>query len=118
MNEMMTIEVRDMRVYGGHGVHDEEALAGNEFLVSVSVSFEPEGKVSSLSQTVDYVKLAEIIRAEMKERKLLLESLAQNIANAARDSFGNTKQVSVNIRKLTPPIANFTGTVGVIYTSN
>jgi 7,8-dihydroneopterin aldolase/epimerase/oxygenase len=118
MNELMTIEVKDMRVYGGHGVHREEALAGNEFLVSVSVSFEPEGKISSLSQTVDYVKLTEIIKTEMKERKQLLESLAQNIAAAARESFANTKKVSVNIRKLTPPIANFTGTVGVIYTSN
>jgi dihydroneopterin aldolase len=118
MKELMTIEVKDMRVYGGHGVHDEEALAGNEFLVSVSVSFQPEGSISSLSQTVDYVKLTEIIRKEMKERKQLLESLAQNIATEARAAFGNTKHVSVNIRKLTPPISNFTGTVGVIYTSN
>ena len=116
--ELMTIEVKDMRIFGGHGVHEEEAVAGNEFLVSVSVSFQPEGKISSLSQTVDYVKLTEIIRKEMKERKQLLESLAQNIAAEARSAFGNTKQVSVNIRKLTPPIANFTGTVGVIYTSN
>jgi 7,8-dihydroneopterin aldolase/epimerase/oxygenase len=118
MNELMTIEVKDMRIYAGHGVHDEEALAGNEFLVSVSVSLQPDGRISSLSETVDYVKLTEIIRTEMKERRQLLESIAQNIASAIRSAFRNTKEVSVNIRKLTPPISNFTGTVGVNYTSN
>jgi 7,8-dihydroneopterin aldolase/epimerase/oxygenase len=118
MKELTTIEVKDMRIYAGHGVHSEEALAGNEFLVSVSVSFEPEGKISSLSETVDYVKLSEIIKKEMKERKKLLETLAQNITEATRSAFGNIKKISVNIQKLAPPIANFTGTVGVSYTSN
>jgi 7,8-dihydroneopterin aldolase/epimerase/oxygenase len=118
MDELMTIEVKDMRVFAGHGVHSEEAVAGNEFLVSVSVSFQPDGKINSLAGTVDYVKVAEIIRTEMKERKHLLETLAQNIAASLRSTFSNVKKVTVNIQKLTPPINNFSGVVGVTYTSN
>lgn len=117
MEELMTIEVKDMRVFAGHGVHSGEAVTGNEFLVSVSVSFHPGGKISSLSGTVDYVKLTEIIREEMNSRKELLETLAQNIAANIRSTFGHSRKVTVHIIKLTAPITNFTGTVGVTYTS-
>lgn len=117
MDESMTIEVKDMRVFAGHGVQAGESLAGNEFLVSVSVSFDPGGKINSLSGTVDYVKLTEIIREEMNGRKELLETLAQQIAASIRSTFGHARRITVHIRKLTAPITNFSGSVGVTYTS-
>lgn len=115
--ELMTIEVQGMRVFAGHGVHDEESLSGNEFEISASVSFVPEGKITSLSHTIDYVKLSEILKAEMKARKQLLETIAGEIAEKIRITFPIVTKVSVNIKKLTPPIANFTGAVGVTYSS-
>src|SRR5687767_11625001 len=113
----MTVEITGMRVFAGHGVHEEESLSGNEFELSAAVTFSAAGKITSLNQTVDYVRLSEIMKSEMKARKQLLETIAMEIAEKIRSTFSQVTKVTVNIKKLTPPIANFTGAVGVTYTS-
>jgi 7,8-dihydroneopterin aldolase/epimerase/oxygenase len=117
MNAEVTVEVTGMRVFAGHGLYEEEGMTGNEFELSASVSYETSGTLQSIDQTVDYVKICGIMKEEMKERKHLLETIAQQIAYRIRSSFEKVNKVSVSIKKLTPPIANFTGTVGVTYRS-
>jgi 7,8-dihydroneopterin aldolase/epimerase/oxygenase len=117
MTGVMTVEVTGMRVFAGHGLHNEEELTGNEFELSASVSYLTSSPVDSISQTIDYVKICGIMKEEMRERKKLLETIAQQIAVRIKSAFGEVTTVTVTVKKLTPPIANFTGVVGVTYTS-
>jgi 7,8-dihydroneopterin aldolase/epimerase/oxygenase len=118
MNGVMTVEVTGMRVFAGHGLHNEEELTGNEFELSAFISYQTSEPVNSITQTIDYVKVCEIMKEEMKERKQLLETIAQQIAVRIKSTFENLVRVTVSVKKLTPPIANFTGAVGVTYTSD
>jgi dihydroneopterin aldolase len=52
----------------------------------------------------------------MKDRKSLLETLAEDIIEALHQQFGFVDCVTITVRKLHPPIAHFTGSVGVTLT--
>ncbi len=113
---MMTIHLNKMIFFSGHGMHGEEAVTGNNFQLDVSFSYFPEGRVVSIEQTVNYATAYEVINRIMKGREALLETLAQDIANAIHELDGRIKEISVCIIKLNPPIAYFSGQVGVTYT--
>jgi 7,8-dihydroneopterin aldolase/epimerase/oxygenase len=115
MKNLMTIEVKGFRLFAAHGLHDEEAMTGNEFEVNASVSFIPTDTITSISGTIDYTRISNLIKEEMKKRKQLLETVAQEIASKLKQAFPQIVNLSISIKKLTPPIANFNGTVGVTY---
>ncbi len=113
---MMTIHLNNMNFYSGHGLHGEEAVTGNTFQLDVSFSYIPEGRVVSIDQTINYAAVYEVVSRIMRGREDLLETLAQDIAAAVHDLDNRIREVSVKIMKLNPPIAYFSGQVGVTYT--
>lgn len=113
---MFTIHLNNLRFHGRHGVHAEETIVGNNFELSVSVSFEEEGEIQGLPDTVNYVELHRIIKNRFEKPVKLLETLAQDICNEIKNFDGRIKRINISINKLNPPIPNFTGTVGVSVT--
>lgn len=113
---MMTIHLNNMNFYSGHGLHGEESVTGNNFQLDVSFCYIPEGRIVSIDQTVNYATAFEVISRIMKGREDLLETLAQDIAAAVHGLDNRIREVSVRIMKLNPPIAYFSGQVGVTYT--
>jgi len=112
---MITVELRQVRFFAYHGLHPEEKKTGNEFEITLSVSYEPEHDIiSDIHSTINYVRLYELVQAEMRTPVDLLETLAANIAGSVKSAFPQTKNILVSITKLNPPIAGFFGKVKVI----
>lgn len=113
----MTVELKGLRFFAEHGMYAEERKVGNEFEVDVSVDYKaPKKTITSIEETVNYVEIYRIVEEEFKERKLLLETCAMNICDKVQQVFAGIKHVSISIKKVNPPITNFTGYVGITYT--
>lgn len=113
----MTVELKSLRFIGTHGLYDEEKKVGNEFEVDLSISFAAqEEPITELSETVNYVEVYQIVATEMAEPKHLLETSAMRICNKLQQVFAGITEATVAIKKLTPPITGFSGSVGVRYT--
>ena len=116
MNETMTITLNDLRFYGYHGLYPEEKITGNEFLVDAEVTFQPAADIiSEISSTINYAEIYQLIKSMMEIPTPLLETLAMEIAESIHLKFSPITQISIHIRKMHPPMANFQGNVGVRY---
>ncbi len=113
---MFTIHLNNCRFYAYHGLHKEEAVVGAAFEVNLSASFAVDSKVNSMKQTVNYVDIFEMVKKHFDKPRQLLETLAQEIVDDVYQLDPRVSNVEIRITKLNPPIANFTGTVGVSYT--
>jgi len=110
------IELKQLRFFADHGVYPEEMKVGNEFEVDVCVSCRaPKKTVTSIDQTINYVEVYRIVQEEFTKRRQLLETLAMDMADKIAAQFEEIEQVSITIRKLNPPITNFSGMVSVSY---
>ncbi len=117
MTGYMTVELRGLRFFGEHGMYAEEKKVGNEFEVDVLITYKaPEKPITAINDTVNYVEVYRIVEAELLDRKQLLETCAMRICDDLVPIFPRIQKAYVSIRKTTPPITNFTGSVGVSYT--
>ena len=116
MTDLVTICLNNVRFRAYHGMHLEERQKGNDFVVNMQASFQSNvGTIISLDDTIDYAALFDIINTTMQKPVDLLETLVQNIANAAHQKFPQLKEVTVSIEKLNPPIDKFSGSAAVKY---
>ena len=110
----MTIELKDIHFFAYHGLYAEEQKTGNEFKVTLSVVYTPSSNViTSLHSIVNYSHLYRLLKTEMQKPRGLLETFVMELAEVIYSSFPFIKKVEVSITKLQPPIAGFTGNVGV-----
>jgi len=114
-----TIELKSLRFFAEHGMYQEEMLVGNDFEVDLSIGTRaPKKIVTSVEQTVNYVEVYRIVQEVFAVRKLLLETCAMEIAERVEEAFTDIESIEVCIRKLNPPITNFSGSVAVTYSKN
>ena len=116
MSVSMTIELKGLRFHAWHGWHEEESKTGNDFEVDASLTYVPAGITTAIEQTLNYVQVYEIIKSRMEQRQLLLETLVEQIASDFETAFPALVKTVISLKKLTAPIPNFSGTVGVSYT--
>jgi dihydroneopterin aldolase len=111
-----TIQLHGLRFFAAHGLYAEEALAENEFEVHISLVMKaPKTTVLRLEETINYAEVYRITKEIFSVRKDLLETLAMEIAEELKRQFPAIKKASIQVRKLHPPIASFTGSVSVTY---
>jgi len=110
---MLTIHLKDIECFAFHGVHPEERITGNHFLVNMDVACLTSGDIHELGETVDYSSVYEIIRRRMEEPRPLLEEVAQDISREVAALSHNVKKTSITIIKKNPPIGGFEGRVGI-----
>jgi 7,8-dihydroneopterin aldolase/epimerase/oxygenase len=115
---MFSIKVNNLKLFGYHGVHKEEAIVGGQFLINLSVDFEENAIVEKLEQTLNYVRLVEIVKEIFATRCELLETLSQKIALKIETENNFIKNINISIEKLNAPISNFTGKVSVHYSKS
>ena len=104
----VTIEVDRVRLYAFHGVSTQEQTVGNEFEVSVAVSYPPSviAAVSDgLDDTISYAEIVDIIKKEMKIPSQLLEHVAGRIAGALLTRWPAIASGYVKVSKIAPPIS-------------
>jgi dihydroneopterin aldolase len=112
---LITIHLNKLAFFAHHGLHDEEAVTGTNFEVSVSISFEPLEKITSIHQTINYVDVYKVVEKHMIHPIALLEMLAENISNAIYLLDKRIKNINISINKIHPPVKNFIGEVGVTF---
>jgi len=104
---MDKIFIKDLQVYGYHGVNKEEKKMGQRFLISLELYMDLRvpGKSDNLNQTVNYAELCEKVEDKFIEEKFdLIEAAAESIAEFILVSFSLIAGVKVNIKKPWAPI--------------
>ncbi|MEO7454307.1 MAG: dihydroneopterin aldolase [Fimbriimonadales bacterium] len=103
---MDKVFVSGLELEAKHGYYDEERQMGNRFRFDVAVSTQTADAARSddLDETVDYSKVAALIKkAASGPSAKLVETLAAKIANSILEEFASAKQVRVRVAKLDPP---------------
>jgi 7,8-dihydroneopterin aldolase/epimerase/oxygenase len=114
-----TIELNSIRFFAEHGMYEQEKRVGNEFEVDVSIACKsPKKIVTSIEQTVDYAEVYRILQEEFAKRQFFLETVAMKVADKLQHQFPVIETVKISIRKLNPPITNFSGTIGITYSKS
>ena len=101
-----TITLDSLRFYAYHGAEPQEAIVGSWYTVSVTMQTDATLAVQSddLSGTINYAKVAEIIKQQMEIRSALLEHVAGRIARALFEKFSKLKGITVRVSKENPPL--------------
>ncbi|MFT3737365.1 MAG: dihydroneopterin aldolase [Breznakibacter sp.] len=100
------IELEEMEFYAFHGCFKEERIVGNKFRVNISFSTDcSEARVSDqISDTVNYVRVYDLVKAEMMQTSNLLEHVAGRIIDAIASEFPGITDLTVKVSKLNPPV--------------
>ena len=110
---LLTIHLHQLKFHSYHGLHEEERIAGGVFEVNADIKMKASDKIDDISQTLDYCKVYEVIKAFMNQPTPLLETLAQRIVESVHQLDDRIVDVSLTITKCCPPIIGFSGNVGV-----
>ncbi len=111
---MITVQLHQILFHSYHGVHEEEEVLGNEYMVDCSVEFyENVDVIRHINDTVNYVHIYGIIKKRMSIPTQLLETIAMEIGNEIHMEYKDLKLIYISIRKLNPPIEGIRGSVGV-----
>ena len=112
----ITVKVQDLRVFGHHGVHDEERERGQDFVFDLELEVGERGTSDRLEDAVDYVEMARAVQEVSASRRYaLLEALASAVADELERRF-SPQRLRVGVRKPAVRPAGLEGAVGVTVT--
>ena len=113
---MVTIILKQLRFFAHHGLYEEERKVSNEFIVDLEVGFESVVPViTKMNETINYIRLYELVKRYMLQTSDLIESLAMKISDDIHQLYPQVKKISISITKKYPPVINFSGNVAVSY---
>jgi len=101
-----TIALDSLRFYAFHGAEPQEAIVGAWYTVDICITADATDAIlnDNLGGTINYAKVAEIIKQQMQIRSALLEHVAGRIANALLNEFSKMDEVTVRVSKENPPL--------------
>ena len=102
---MGLINVEGIRVFAYHGHLEEESILGGNFIVNVWAEADTSEveKTDALNDTVDYVRIIEIVKEQMGIRADMIEVPAKRIVDAILP-LNKVQKVKVEVEKIQPPI--------------
>lgn len=107
-NNQDKIIIRGLRVYAGHGVHDEEKQKGQIFVLDIVVTADLSAACRS-DRVEDTVSYSHVVRAAveaMRERGWdLIERAAQVVAERLLERFPKIASVDITLKKPRAPVA-------------
>jgi dihydroneopterin aldolase len=109
----MNIILKDIKLFGYHGVHPLENTCGTEFIINIVVGINKIQPITTLSDTIDYAAVYNIMKEVFSIPEQLLEVVADKIFNAIAENFSAAADIEISILKSNPPIEGFMGQVGV-----
>ncbi|NLP14341.1 MAG: dihydroneopterin aldolase [Clostridium sp.] len=104
---MDKIVLKDIRLYGYHGVFPSEREKGQNFYIDVELFLDlgEAGKTDDLEKTVDYSKIYDMIKTINENNKFrLIERFAHIISREILSTFKEIDRIIVRIRKPEAPI--------------
>lgn len=112
------IQLRDVMIQAAHGVLPEERVCGNQYRVNICISINADGfdvQSDSLSGTISYAEVYDILVDVMSKPANLLETVAVQFADAVRARWRFILGGSIEIAKIAPPIPGMIGNAAVKY---
>ena len=113
---MFKILVKNLNLFGYHGVREEEKRHGQNFLFKVDIYINKNNFLDddNIESTLNYSKVVELIKeTNSKNRFNLLETFSQSLASKILDMSQLVEKVKVRIEKTSPPIKENLQSVGV-----
>ena len=101
------IRITDLEVFANHGVFPEENTLGQKFVFTIKLYTDTKlaGKTDELENSINYGDVATFVTEFAKEHTVkLLESAAEQLAEALLLRYARVKGVSVEIKKPWAPI--------------
>jgi dihydroneopterin aldolase/2-amino-4-hydroxy-6-hydroxymethyldihydropteridine diphosphokinase len=115
---MFKISIKNLNLFGYHGVKESEKKDGQNFRFNIEISLKRGISLENdiLQDTINYSEVIKILRdINNRQRFNLLETLSRTIADRIMKISPLVKKVSVKIEKTAPPIKENLGSVGVEY---
>jgi dihydroneopterin aldolase len=109
----MNIILKDIKLFGYHGVHPLENIGGTEFIINLTIATEPNKPIKTLEETIDYAEVYSLVKMIFSNAEQLLEVVAEKIVAAIAENFPFATEIEISILKTNPPIQGFMGQVGV-----
>ena len=106
------IELKEIKIHAYHGVCKQERRVGNDYIVRIKVKFDisKAAESDSVSDTINYADIYDVVKCEMSTPSNLLECVAYRIMNTIKANFTSIEGGEVEIIKVKPPISgNVTG---------
>ena len=117
---MEKIIISGIKIFAQHGCLKEEGKIGTYYIVDVSIKtdIKKAAETDELQDTVNYTEVVETIIKITKQKKRLIETVANNIATKLIQEFKKIKSVEVSLTKTSPPVKGEVKSVGVIVSKN
>lgn len=111
---MVTVHLNNLQFNAFHGIHEEEKILGNEYVIEASMSFqENTAIIVHIEETINYAMVYNIIKKRMSIPTPLLETVVMEIGNEIHAAYPLLKSIYISVKKLHPPIEGMHGSAGV-----
>lgn len=99
-----TLSFSNIKFYGFHGLHPEEAKVGTYFILNITAVLKTDfsNETPSLENSVDYEVLYSVLKTAFNKRENLIETVALNIYKALKNKFHQVEKWKVSIEKQNP----------------
>ena len=105
-NNIYTIKIPQIKLFGYHGCYDKEKKEGQEFEIDIEIVFKKNTIYDDwrLENNNDYAKIVSAVQLIFEQKRCdMLEELATNIGNKLfRFDWIDAEEVKVNIKKFDP----------------
>lgn len=103
---LATVGLNGAKFNAAIGWFPEERVFKNDFVVDLSAMFEADKPFTAngLNESIDYMQLHEICSHVFKQEAKLIEVVAQEIINKIVEKFPKIQEITLNIKKLNPPV--------------
>ena len=99
------IKIAGIEAKGFHGVLEKERKRGQKFLVDVELYLPLKNLNDQLNKTVNYAEVAKVVNNQIIGKpRMLIETLAEDIAKQILKEFKKIKKVKVIVHKPNAPI--------------
>jgi dihydroneopterin aldolase len=107
---MITVQLHNLLFNAFHGIHHEEKILGNEYVVDVILEFhERDEIIEHIDETVNYAQIYDIIKNRMSIPTPLLETVVMKTGNEINQKFPGLNSISISIKKMNLPIEGMQG---------
>lgn len=107
---MIKVQLHNLLFNSFHGIHEEEKILGNDYVVNISMEVREETQViTSIHETINYAEIYKIIKMRMAIPTPLLETVIMEAGNSIYQKFPELYSINISIEKMHPPIEGMQG---------
>ncbi len=107
---MIKVQLHNLQFNSFHGIHEEEKILGNDYVVNIAVEFHENAEViNSIHETVNYAEIYKIIKLRMGIPTPLLETVIMEVGKSIHQKFPELRLINISIEKMHPPIEGIQG---------